>query len=79
LKVVCNAVPANWTWAPFTKSPPLTVRVKFPTETVSGEIDVTTGIGLSSVTGTAADVEVSAGLLAVTFTVFGFGRFAGDV
>jgi hypothetical protein len=46
---------------------------------VSGEIDVTTGIGLSSVTGTAADVEVSAGLLAVTFTVFGFGRFAGDV
>jgi hypothetical protein len=79
LKVVCKGALANKTSAPLTSPLPLTVSVKLPTETVVGETEVNAGIGLSSVTGAAADTEGFAVLVAVTFTVLGFGRFAGAV
>jgi hypothetical protein len=44
-----------------------------------GEIELTTGIGLFSVTGTVAETEGSAALVVVTFTRFGLGSEAGAV
>jgi hypothetical protein len=66
-KVVLKGVPAKFTWAPVTKFPPSTVRVKEPTTIVLGEIEMTNGVGLFTVKFTEAEMPPPGfGLLTVT-------------
>src|SRR6266850_1149867 len=79
LKVVVRNCPPNTTTAPFTKFEPVAVSVKLPTLIVCGASAVKIGIGFRIVAAADAVARLSAALVAVTFTGFGFGRLAGAV
>ena len=75
--MVVRKSPPNTTVAPFTKLLPITVREKLPTVMGFGEIEVTRGMGFSTVTAAAAVLRESATLVAVTLTGLGAGNAAG--
>ena len=74
---VVSAMPLNMTLAPFTNLLPVTVSVKFPTETAVGDTAVTVGTGFSSVTMTLPERVLSDEDVASMLTEFGLGRAAG--
>ena len=74
---VVSVCPPKDTLAPFAKLAPLTARVKLPTLIAPGEIEVIVGSAFSSMTVPESAARVSATLVAVTFTVLGFGRVTG--
>jgi hypothetical protein len=57
----------------------VTVSVKLPRLVNAGEMPVSTGVGLSSVTALVPFFEESAELTALTVTALGLGRVAGAV
>lgn len=77
--VVGSAVVPNITCAPETKLEPVTVSVKLPRLVEAGEMPVSTGVGLRSVTALVPFFEESAELTALTVTELGLGRVAGAV
>jgi len=78
-KVVVSAVATRRTWAPETNLLPMAVKVKFPVPMLAGLMPVSVGVGFMSVTSLELLAELEAELVAVTVTVFGFGREEGAV
>lgn len=79
VNVVVSAVPANSTFAPFTKLLPLMVSEKLPAVIVVGWMLASIGVGFQSVTALCPAALESAALTACTVTVFGLGNVAGAV
>ena len=76
-KVVARAVPPKSTWEPVTKLAPVTVREKLPTGSTVGVTLWGTGRGFCRLTELLAERDLSAKLVAWTFTEFGVGRLSG--
>ena len=77
--VVASAVPASCACAPETKPLPLSVIENAPVETEFGVMLFSTGIGFHRVTALPPEASESAALMALTVTMFGFGKLTGAV
>jgi len=75
--VVARPLPFSRTFAPLTKFVPITTNVKAPVFAAAGLMPVIVGVGFISVTALLALFVVSAALVAVTVTEFGFGKVDG--
>jgi hypothetical protein len=78
-KVVVSGVVPRKALAPDTNLLPVAVMLKFPLPMLAGLMPVRAGVGFSSVTALELVAELEAELVALTVTVFGFGRVAGAV